>query len=45
MGDESLGVIYGILTFSVGYKFFIIIKLFIKKKGRRERRQEEMESK
>lgn len=29
-------VIYGILTFSVGYKFFIIIKLFILKKGRRE---------
>lgn len=32
-----MGVIYGILTFSVGYKFFIIIKLFILKKGRREK--------
>ena len=32
MGDESVGDVCAILAFSVGYKFFIIIKLFIKKK-------------
>lgn len=37
MGDESLGVVCAILTFSVGYTFFIIIKLFIKNKGRRQK--------
>ena len=44
MGDESLGVVCAILTFSVGYTFFIIIQLLIKKKAE-DRRQEEKESK
>lgn len=38
MGDESLklSMVFSLL---VGYKFFIIIKLFIKKKGREDKRK------
>lgn len=45
MGNESLGVVCAILTFSVGYKVFIIIKLFIKERQEREDKRKRKASK
>lgn len=45
MGDESLGAVCAILTFSADYKFFIIIKLFIKKRQEREDKRKRKASK